>query len=278
MTLREELKKISGRSIPYAIQVLLDNGLIQECEEVGGVYYITFVFRLLENQLYNYKDTPTHRNFSRSTNCDIFYYGGMAISQDMTVLKGIIYPFYESQDEDNELFETFLGTNQLEFGTPQIITKNMHTSLHDWFKFGGFTVYNLFTSDAMVWGEFKQSKESYDGCKCFIDEKGKNVGGTYYGYQFSETTYKKLNDEPNKYKPVIALPNNSLTISTIERILGSDNLRREIAGRIYSANIIGNSITKGCKVISDSNHYIGNNIGNLANAVIHMANLSDSED
>lgn len=278
MTLREELNKINGRNVPKDIQELLDNGLIQECEEVDSIYYITFSFRLLDNLLYNYKESPTSKNFTRITNCDIFYYGGMAISQDMAVLKGIIYPFYESQDENNELFKTFLGTNQLEFGTPQIITKNMHTSLYDWFKFGGFTVYNLFTSDAMVWGEFKQSKESYDGCKCIINEKGENIGGAYYGYQFSETTNKKLSNEPNKYKSVIALPNNSLTISTIERILDSDNLRREIAGRIYSANIIGNSVEKGCKTIGDSNYYIGKSIEGLADAVIFGEKLGDDGD
>ena len=53
---REELLKVASNNYPKIIQDLLDSGIIQECQVIDEIYYISFGFHLICPIFYNYED------------------------------------------------------------------------------------------------------------------------------------------------------------------------------------------------------------------------------
>lgn len=259
MNLKEELNQIKCKNIPLKIQSLLDNGLIQECEELNGIYYITFAFRIIDKLLYNY-EYKYARNFVFAEYCSIIYCGGMAIDSKLKVIRGVIYPYYYDYCENSDLFDTSATIKQVIPGTPQIITKAMNTKLSDWFTDDGFKVFNLITNKSNTWGLFINENESYNGCDAYLSDDGiispdELDESSYFGNAYRFSDYKKLG-WILRYKPIIVSSGDVLTLEYISKFINSNTLSKSIIANIYCANAIskaiqhsGNQIKEGFKNI-----------------------------
>ena len=77
---REELLKVASNNYPKIIQDLLDSGIIQECQVIDGIYYISFGFHLKHQPFYNYKSDSYYFNFIHyEEKEEVIYVGGMAV-------------------------------------------------------------------------------------------------------------------------------------------------------------------------------------------------------
>ena len=53
---REELlKSLNTKQFPKSIQRLIDSGIVQECEEIDGIYYLLFGFYLHNQSFPNFQ-------------------------------------------------------------------------------------------------------------------------------------------------------------------------------------------------------------------------------
>ena len=283
MNLKEELAKIKSRNIPSSIQKLIDKGVIQECEEMNNIYYITFAFEIIDAPVYNYEYRDRSlTNFSEREFCSIIYCCGMALDSKLNVLRGIIYPYYFDYDKDSWLFKSDTPIKQLvTIGKPQIIYKNMKTKLKDWFTLNGFKLFNIVTDDTNAWADFINGNEKYKGTMVVLDKHGYFVypdeyrDTQYYGNLFSYENNKPLG--LHRYVPFIASSSQAVTIDYVSKYLNDQEINRNIASKIYCANSIsssiktvGKSIKQGMDNVARSNiesaHLIGGQIEKIAKA------------
>lgn len=248
MNLKEELAKIKSHSIPLLIQKLIDKGIIQECEEMNNIYYITFAFEIINVPIYNYEYRDCSvSNFSDREFCSIIYCCGMALDSKLNVLRGIVYPYYFDYDKNSWLFKSNTPIKQnVITGKPQIICKNMETKLKDWFTSNGFKLFNIITDNANAWADFINGNEKYKNTRVVLDKNGYFIypdeycDTQYYGNLFSYENNKSLG--VHRYVPFIALPSQAVTIDYVSRYLNNQEINRNIASKIYCTNSISNSI------------------------------------
>ena len=272
MNLKEELAKIKSRNIPSSIQKLIDKGVIQECEEMNKIYYITFAFEIIDAPVYNYEYRDSSlTNFSEREFCSIIYCCGMALDSKLNVLRGIIYPYYFDYDKDSWLFKSDTPIKQLvTIGTPQIICKNMKTKLKDWFTSDGFKLFNVVTDNANAWADFINGNEKYKDTMVVLDKNGYLIGPDkycetqYYGNLFSYENNKPLG--LHRYVPFIASSSQVVTIDYVSKYLNDQEINRNIASKIYCTNSISSSI----KTVGKS---IKQGMDNVAKSNIESAEL-----
>lgn len=282
MNFRDELNNIKCNALPLGIQRLIDNGLIQQCEELDNIYYITFAFRTKYKRVYNYHGVYYH-NFIKSEQCNTMICGGMALNSKLQVLKGIIYPYYSDYKQNGEVFKMLDQTNPIIRGTPQIICKNANTELKDWFVNDTFKIFNVVTDDANAWSDMVKGQEDYSTSQVYVDENDKEVDGDeygnecFYGYAYLFDTGKKTKSI-HHYKPIIVDSRNVVTLDYVSSYLNDKDLNRNIAARIYCAETIssginahGRMVKDGLYGIAESNiingRLIGKAINNTANEV-----------
>lgn len=272
MNLKEELAKIKSRNIPSSIQKLIDKGVIQECEEMNNIYYITFAFEIIDAPVYNYEYRDRSlTNFSEREFCSIIYCCGMALDSKLNVLRGIIYPYYFDYDKDSWLFKSDTPIKQLvTIGKPQIICKNMKTKLKDWFTLNGFKLFNIVTDNTNAWADFINGNEKYKGTRVVLDKHGYFIypdeycDTQYYGNLFSYENNKPLG--LHRYVPFIASSSQAVTIDYVSKYLNDQEINRNIASKIYCANSISSSI----KTVGKS---IKQGMDNVARSNIENAKL-----
>ena len=272
MNLKEELAKIKSRNIPSSIQKLIDKGVIQECEEMNKIYYITFAFEIIDAPVYNYEYRDSSlTNFSEREFCSIIYCCGMALDSKLNVLRGIIYPYYFDYDKDSWLFKSDTPIKQLvTIGKPQIICKNMKTKLKDWFTLNGFKLFNIVTDNANAWADFINGNEKYKDTMVVLDKNGylispdKYCETQYYGNLFSCENNKPLG--LHRYVPFIASSSQAVTIDYVSKYLNDQEINRNIVSKIYCANSISSSI----KTVGKS---IKQGMDNVARSNIESAKL-----
>lgn len=281
MNFRDELNNIKCNALPLGIQKLLDNGLIQQCEEIDNIYYITFAFRVKHERVYNYHGDYYH-NFVKTEQCNTMVCGGMALNSRLKVLKGIIYPYYFDYQQNGKVFEMSDKTKPIIMGTPQIICKNANTELKDWFVDDTFKIFNVVTDDANAWSDMVKGQEDYSTSRVYVDEDDNIIDnddkygdGCLYGHVYLFETGKRTGCI-HCYEPIIVNSHDAITLDYVSNYLNDGNLTRNIAARIYCAETIsksindhGHTIKDGLNNVADSNITNGmlicNSINNIAN-------------
>lgn len=273
------LKDKKGGGNPSNIQRLIDNGLLQQCEECDGIYYVTFAFRVVNRPVYNYEYEKGNSNFELCEICSVIYCGGMAIGPDMSILKGVIYPYYYGfKLSDSSLFDTTISNNSIIRGTPQIIYKNMGTKLEDWFSDKFFSAYNILTNDANAFADFIKGEENYEGCRVYMKDKFERCDyGNFYGY-----INQAVNDRTKilHCPPTLLFPSDVVTLEWVSDFIKDETINRNIATKIYCSNIIkkslnniGNNISRGAHELSENLYRAGSTVDNTTEIYIHNSLL-----
>lgn len=287
MDFKSELNTIKCKTIPSSVSKLIDNGLIQDCEELDNVYYITFGFRIKDKPIYNYELSNFYSNFAIKEYCSVIYCGGLAINSKSEILRGIIYPYYFDYQKDSILLENPIsGISEIVSGTPQIITKNMKIKLSDCFTSLGFKLYNVITDKSNSWEDFIKNKENYNNCRVYsenytIIEPEEGIDSNFYGYCYDWRTGSKMGTI-YRYNPVFVSLAESVPLNYITDFIKNDTLNKNIVANIYCANAIshsiknaGNDIKKGLNNVSAAVIINGEKnktgLNNIANEK-HLAN------
>ena len=280
MNFRDELNNIKCNALPLGIQKLLDNGLIQQCEELDNIYYITFAFRTKYKRVYNYHGVYYH-NFVKSEQCNTMVCGGMALDSKLRVLRGIIYPYYSDYEQNGDIFEISDKNRPIIMGIPQIICKNAHTKLKDWFINNTFKIFNIITDDANAWSDMIKGEEDYSTSQVYIDKDGNIVDyyeygdECFYGRIYSFETGEET-ERIHRYKPIIVDSHDAITLEYASNYLNDENINRNIATRIYCTETISKSIEKHSYTIKDGlNNVADSNITNgmiIGKSINHIAN------
>lgn len=249
MNLKEELLKIKTQNIPNEVQKIVDCGLIQECEVLGDICYITFAFKLNKKPTYNYRYIYDS-DFIIRENCSAIYCGGVALDNSLKILKGVIYPYFFDIPNKSELFGEVLnyeGIYKYSKGIPQILTKNMGIKLSDLFPSAAtFKIYNLVTDNADCFGNFVKKKATYRNTRVPVDEKQHIVevdydDDTFFGAMYEYKTGRELK-KVYPYGPILADIKNVVTFGYVEGFLKDCNILREITSKIYCTEKISDSI------------------------------------
>lgn len=280
MNFREELNNIKCNALPLGIQKLLDNGLIQQCEELNDIYYITFAFRVKYGRVYNYHGVY-YNDFIMSEQCNTMVCGGMALDSKLKVLRGIIYPYYSDYEQNGEVFEMSDKTKPIIMGTPQIICKKANTELKDWFSDDTFKIFNVVTDDANAWSDMVKGQEDYNNSQVYVDEDDNKIDndeygdGCFYGYAYLFETGKRTGCI-HCYEPIIVDSRDAITLDYVSNYLNDENLTRNIAARIYCTEIISKSIKDHGNTIKDGlNNVANSNVTNgilIGKSINHIAN------
>ena len=247
---RQELLKAINNNCPKTIQELLDSGIIQECQAIDGVYYISFGFHLKRQSFYNYKSDSYYFEFiHQEIKEEVIYVGGMAVDINGTILKGIIYPYYLNSPNSNSEEEKLMPYM---YGTPQIINKRYNLNLNNFFAPGFCRVFNLITDSNIAWSEFILGIENYKNTHIPCDSKGKQIiypsddnDVPYFGNMIEG--YKKLHNI-KKYVGELITVENSVPISFIETYLKNKNLQSSIASKIYCTKEANKATIKGAEI------------------------------
>lgn len=255
MNFKESLLKIKHNlGYPDLIQNLLDNGIIQDCQVVDGIYYIEFAFHLRRQPFYNYKDEYYYDFINCEIKEDVIYVGGMAIDEKMNILKGIIYPFYLNSLIQNNSQPLTSYTH----GTPQIINKTNKLKIDYLFTQNNFKVFNLITESSIVWSQFASNVENYENTFIPCDDNGEQTD--YPDYWNCVSYFGKLLDNKDKlkgikkYSGVLVGPENSVPLSFVENYLKNKNLQSSIAANIYCNKESNKSVIKAAKTIHPESH------------------------
>ena len=260
---REELLKVASNNYPKIIQDLLDSGIIQECQVIDEIYYISFGYHLICPIFYNYEDNSHYFDFIyEEVKDEVIYAGGMAVNNDGIILEGIIYPFYI-----NSLNLNNIGKEKImpyTYGTPQIINKSYKLNISDFFAPGFCRVFNLTTDSSNAWAEFILGVENYKNTFIPCDSEGKqtiypndNNEVTYFGKL--EEGYKK-NHGVKRYGGVLINTKNSVSIEFIEKYLNHKKLQSSIATKIYCTEETNKTSIK----VAEINQ---NGMNNIADAI-----------
>ena len=281
---KDSLLKAKSDPLPKCIQKLIDSGLVQECETIDDIYYISFAFQLNNTPFYNYKNNIYFDDFADIVWIDVMYAGGFAVNNKGKILKGIIYPYYYNFKTEDDCKMFGIDNNLIPYikGMPQIINKNDNLKLKDFFIGSTFRAYNLSTNLSDTWVNFISNKESYSNTFMLCDEKGETFEPneyndfTYYGYVKSEKNYqyKFTKKYPGKY----ITKSNAITVSFIEKKLEDNTILSSIATRIFCTNETSKSRIKSAKINKEGMEYMGKStqeaglhiragLSNVANAI-----------
>lgn len=266
---KDALLDAKSNQLPKCIQNLIDTGLLQECETIDDIHYVSFAFQLNNATFYNYRNGRYGSDFIDIAWIDTMYAGGFAVNDKGKILKGIIYPYYSNFDNE-ESCKMFGGNNILVpyiKGTPQIINKADNLKLKDFFisnKF--FRVYNLATNLSDTWANFVAGKESYTGTFILCNEKGglyepnEYNDITFYGHVKNESDfqYKYTKKYPGEY----LTKSNAVTVSFIEKKLEDYSISSSIATKIFCANETNKSRIKSAKINKEGMEHMGKAIDN----------------
>ena len=264
---KDALLHAKSNQLPKCIQNLIDAGLLQECETINDVYYVSFAFQLNNTTFYNYRNSLYRSDFIEIAWIDAMYVGGFAVNDEGKILKGIIYPYYCNFHNEEEC-EMFGGNNILVSyikGTPQIINKGDNLKLNDFFisnKF--FRAYNLATNLSDTWVNFISNKESYANTYMLCDENDELFEPndfnslTFYGCVMNKNNlqYKYTKKYPGEY----INKSNAITVSFIEKKLEDYTISSSIATKIFCVNKTNKSRIKSAEINKESMKYIGESI------------------
>lgn len=282
---KESLLNVKSSQLPKCVQDLVDVGLVQECETINNIHYISFAFQLHDVAFYNYRNNVYDNDFIAISFADVMYAGGFAVNDKGNILKGIIYPYYYNfcNEKDCEMFGVKNILVPYTKGTPQIINKVDKLKLNNLFisnKY--FRVFNLATNLSDTWVNFALGKESYANTFMLCDEDNNLFEPsdwndlTFYGQVKCETDFK--HKFIHKYTGKSITKSNAITVEFVEKKLEDNSILSSIATKIFctdkacksrikSAKITKEGMECMCKSIQNagSNIYIG--LSNIANAV-----------
>lgn len=265
----ELLKSLNTKQFPKSIQRLIDNGIVQECEEINGIYYLLFGFYLHNQDFYNYKSN-FKMDFVFYERADVIYVGGLSVDNNGRVLKGIVTPYYlnvYTNDIDNIFGVNDSKTFPYIIGTPQIFNKNDRLHLMHIFPYDSyFRIFNLSTIKSNTWTSFLLKKESYEETSIKTYKGGCHVSHTecvssYFGKIYEGTDYKGI----QKYYGGLALVDNTVPIQFIEEKLNNKTLLNSIANKLIcnpnkGLHELSNKCEKGFRSLSIATAFAGSEI------------------
>lgn len=284
-TFKDALLEAKSNQLPKCIQNLIDVGLLQECETIDGIHYVSFAFQLNNATFYNYRNGIYISDFIDAARVDAMYAGGFAVNDKGKILKGIIYPYYYNfyKEEDCKMFG---GNNMLVpyiKGVPQIINKIDNLKLKDFFISDKiFRVYNLATNLSDTWVNFISGKESYSNTYILCDEKGETFEPneyndlTFYGHVKNEKDFQYKYTK--KYQGEYITKSNAITVSFVEKKLEEHTISSSIATKIFCVNETNKSRIKSAEINKEGMEYMGKStqsagrniragLSNIANAL-----------
>ena len=257
MNFKESLLKIKYNfCYPDSIQNLLDNGIIRDCQVIDGIYYIEFAFHLRRQPFYNYQDEHYLNFIYYEIKDEVIYVGGMAIDEEMNILKGIIYPFYINSSISDQNKPSLLMPYT--YGIPQIINKANKLKIDNFFTSNHCKVFNLITESNVAWAQFALNAENYENTFIPCDDNGEQTD--YPDYWNCVSYFGKLLDNKDrlkgikKYSGVLVGPENSVPLSFVENYLKNKNLQSSIAAKIYYNKESNKSVIKAAKTIHPESH------------------------
>lgn len=264
---KDALLEAKSNQLPKCIQNLIDVGLLQECETIDGIHYVSFAFQLNNATFYNYRNGIYISDFIDAARVDAMYVGGFAVNDKGKILKGIIYPYYYNfyKEEDCKMFG---GNNMLVpyiKGTPQIINKTDNLKLTDFFILNNFfRAYNLATNLSDTWANFVAGKELYTNTIMLCDENGKLYEPneyndlTFYGHVKNEKDFQYKYTK--KYQGEYITKSNAITVSFVEKKLEEHTISSSIATNIFCVNETNKSRIKSAEINKEGMEYIGKSI------------------
>ena len=281
---KDALLEAKSNQLPKCIQNLIDVGLLQECETIDGIHYVSFAFQLNNATFYNYRNGRYASDFIDVARVDAMYAGGFAVNDKGKILKGIIYPYYYNfyKEEDCKMFG---GNNMLVpyiKGVPQIINKIDNLKLKDFFISDKiFRVYNLATNLSDTWVNFISGKESYTNTHMLCDENGELYEPnecndlTFYGRVKNEKDFQYKYTK--KYQGEYITKSNAITVSFVEKKLEENTISSSIATKIFCANETNKSRIESAKINKEGMEYMGKSIQsaglNIRAGVSNIANV-----
>lgn len=264
---KDALLNAKSNQLPECIQNLIDVGLLQECETIDGVHYISFAFQLNNATFYNYRNGKFGKDFIEIAYIDTIYAGGFAVNDKGRILKGIIYPYYYNFHTEEEC--KMFGENNILIpyikGTPQIINKVDNLNLNNFFILNKyFRVYNLATNLSDTWVNFASGNESYANTYMVCNEKNELFEAdicndfTFYGHVINE------NDRQHKYTKFYPgeciTKSNAITISFVEKKLEDHTISSSIATKIFCVNETNKARIKSAEINKEGMKYMGKSI------------------
>lgn len=282
---KESLLHAKSSNLPKCVRDLVDVGLVQECETIDGIHYISFAFQLHDAAFYNYRNNVYHSDFIAIAFADVMYAGGFAVNDEGNILKGIIYPYYYNfhSEEDCEMFGVKNILVPYTKGTPQIINKADNLKLNNFFVSNTyFRAFNLATNLSDTWVNFASGKESYANTYMLCDEDNNLFEPrdwndlTFYGHVKSEKDYEYK--FTHKYTGQSITKSNAITVAFVEKKLEDNSILSSIATKIFCTDKACKSRIKSAKITKEGMEFIGKSIqdaginirkgaSNIANAV-----------
>ena len=259
---REELlKSLKYNSYPRYIQSLVDRGMVQECEEIEGIYYLMFAFCLHNQDFYNYKSN-VKTDFVFHSMSDVIYVGGLSVDNKGRVLKGIVTPYYLNI-RGNDTYDIFGedNTKKLPYiiGTPQLFNKNDKLKIRHLFPCDeSFMIFNLSTVKSTTWRDFLLGEESYKDTS--FNENNK-YACSYFGGVYSWNGIKIQ----KKYYGVYAEAGDAVPIQFVEEKLNNKTLLTSIAHKLIcnpnkGLHELSKNCEKGFRSLSIATAYAGSEI------------------
>lgn len=282
---KESLLHAKSSNLPKCVRDLVDVGLVQECETIDGIHYISFAFQLHDAAFYNYRNNVYKSDFIAIAFADVMYAGGFAVNDDGNILKGIIYPYYYNfhSEEDCEMFGVKNILVPYTKGTPQIINKADKLKLNNFFVSNKyFRAFNLATNLSDTWVNFASGKESYANTYMMCDEE-ENLfepndwnDFTFYGHVKCEKDFQYK--FTHKYTGQSITKSNAITVSFVEKKLEDNSILSSIANKIFCVNETIKGQIESAKIVKEGMEFIGNSnqcaginirkgVSNIANAV-----------
>lgn len=281
---KDALLDAKSNKLPKCIQNLIDAGLLQECETIDGIHYVSFAFQLNNSKFYNYRNDRYGSDFLDIAWIDAMYVGGFAVNDKGKILKGIIYPYYYNfyKEEDCKMF----GGNNILVpyvrGVPQIINKIDNLKLKDFFisdKF--FRVYNLATNLSDTWVNFISGKESYSNTYILCNDKGETFEPneyndlTFYGHVKNENDFKYRYTK--KYQGEYITKSNAITVSFVEKKLEDHTILSSIVTKIFCVNETNKSRIKSAEINKEGMEYMGKSTQNAGrNIRAGLSNIANA--
>lgn len=281
---KDALLNAKSNQLPKCIQNLIDAGLLQECETIDGVHYVSFAFQLNDATFYNYRNGRFSRDFIEIAHIDTIYAGGFAVNDKGKILKGIIYPYYYNFHTEEEC--KMFGENNILIpyikGTPQIINKADNLKLNKFFILNKcFRVYNLATNLSDTWANFVSGNESYANTYILCNEKNELFEPdiyndfSFYGRVINENDYQ--HKYTRQYTGEYITKSNAITIAFVEKKLKDRTISSSIATKIFCVNETNKARIKSAEINKEGMEYMGQSIEiaglNIRTGVSNIANV-----
>ena len=282
---KESLLHAKSSNLPKCVRDLVDVGLVQECETIEGIHYISFAFQLHDAAFYNYRNNVYHSDFIAIAFADVMYAGGFAVNDEGNILKGIIYPYYYNfhSEEDCEMFGVKNILVTYTKGTPQIINKADNLKLNNFFVSNKyFRAFNLATNLSDTWVNFASGKESYANTFMMCDEDDNLFEPsdwndfTFYGHVKCEKSFQYK--FTHKYTGQSITKSNAITVAFVEKKLEDNSILSSIATKIFCVNETVKGQIESAKIVKEGMEFIGKSnqcaginirkgVSNIANAL-----------